>query len=237
MTSHSLSIPNLKCKFCRLQRHPCEFIRCDPEIQLLLLQLATTALLASQSSKLGLLDGNMTVLIKACENCQLHPITRGQASRTLLTLHALLSPSAAVPLPAVPIADHVKVYLETTVRIKGDVPIDGDEGGLVSKINSVSQSGVGGEISEGVLGAEKNNGSDEEAGSALMSSSSNSKKRSPSESAQHDNKEQNKDALADGMAPIRRRLEESAVNSRAKEVEDDDDLDLPELDIEAEPDN
>lgn len=90
----------------------------EPEIQCHLLALATSFLLVSQCSRLGVLDGNMAVLVAACRMCGTSPqtTTRDQAARSLLVMHSMLSPTAIVPFPAISAAETARGYLEECNR-------------------------------------------------------------------------------------------------------------------------
>ena len=73
-------------------------------------------MLASQSSRAGGLNGNLAIFRSACTNCLSHPLTKSQAVLGLSILHALLTPTGAVPLPAVSTVETARVFLEASRR-------------------------------------------------------------------------------------------------------------------------
>ena len=75
-------------------------------------------MLASQTSRVGGLNGNLAIFRSACTNCLSHPLTKGPAALGLSILHGLLTPTGTVPLPAVSTVETAKVFLEASRRSK-----------------------------------------------------------------------------------------------------------------------
>eukprot|EP01036_Dinobryon_divergens_P023529 gene23530-31882_t len=244
----------------RLQRFPCELIRSNPELQFHFLRLSTAAVLASQSSRAGGLNGNLAIFRSACTNCLSHPLTKGQAVLGLSILHALLTPTGAVPLPAVSTVETARVFLEASRRsteidssismelgtvqnkrassdddtgtLEEDRPalrkqrLDDNEIGLDEESRMVSQDE--GDAAAGDAHASIGVDSAEEVAVQKDQTASN---QASTQQLEHTDKKK--------MQPIIRSripVSENAVVSGGRPSDSDDDMELPDIDIDADPD-
>ena len=108
----------------------CEIIRQDLYMQNILIKLATAELLCSPVS--GVISANVALLKRVCECCLKHHVTAHEAKTTLLIIGSFLHP-CAVTLPAIPAIDTARSFLERMQSI-GKTENSSNESNEINKL-------------------------------------------------------------------------------------------------------
>jgi hypothetical protein len=117
--SRGVTLPQLADR--KIKRSAVGLLRENPELQILILQLATTELLSSRSD--GLLSGNGPLLRIASEACLINNITSTHAARALLVIEGIVHPTA-ITIPTTPAVFLARNMLDRKKNDDG-VVIDG----------------------------------------------------------------------------------------------------------------